>query len=262
MTITLFVAIMAFVLLAIVAIIPLYENYGEYKLLKKVYITLCVILLFCFGILDIFNRFFESKSDKSDLAASITNTSEGLGFKIDKSNNTLSDSLGNIHVDLNNAFKNIGPNKARIIKYPIIKLSSQTGEYNPIITKTNKEDSVQFEFTVLNEGNAGAYNLKGYLALINEHNGEFNIIGDIVPLRINKSIFLLPKDPYSYISLLTYNKNGRDTSFLFVKLNYRDSLAYKNSFTGIYVVHTPDLRIFDADPDSYNKIANLFVGKK
>ncbi|HXU28364.1 MAG TPA: hypothetical protein VN698_14125 [Bacteroidia bacterium] len=62
------IAIIAYIFLAIVASIPLYENFKKYSRAKKVFITFSVICLFCFGGLDVYNKV----SDPEELSKIVT----------------------------------------------------------------------------------------------------------------------------------------------------------------------------------------------
>ncbi|MDB5134244.1 MAG: hypothetical protein JWP37_847 [Mucilaginibacter sp.] len=246
--------IVIFIILALFTAWPYFEKFKDYSIIKRILIGTSIICLIAFGIWDIFSTDSQLKKDKLELEAKMTTTSQAT-----------IDSIKNMLMQMSNAAhtpQNIAENKSK--NSPILRLATNTRNYNPYISRTFKEDSSIFNFTMLNKGNATAFHLGGRLLLAGLHNGKFYILepNRFTDISLNKNFSLFPNEATEYHQPMKIDKNGRDTMYVFMKVDYEDSINHKNSYVQIFTIHSSDLSVAYADEKSYYKIENLLLSDR
>lgn len=242
MSLTTSVALMAFILLAIIAAIPLYENYSEYSRWKKIYITIAVVLLFLIGGLDVWFR------TNDDTMSKIWTAVEKL--VINKKPQDKNDTIIK--------YKNVYPPKA--IPYAFLRL------FNGKVSSTSNLDSVGIDYWVINNGTGDAFKLQiraiavyinnGIIQVLPKH--SFNEYGPSVSFAHTEGV-TIGKETYTGLNIAGIQ---RDSVFFCYKLDYLDSTKKPKSLVSIQRINFEAKLLDESDSRIQRQIKNKLIKEK
>ncbi len=251
------IAIMAFLILAFVTSIPLFENYKKYSLFKRIYITIAVALLFIIGSFDVYLK-CTNPSESDIVLGAIRKLESAIGIKI-KSAIPKPDTSKKIHVETQT------PNiKSKHNSFAYLRLSSKSDGFTPIITKKNKADSISMDYKIMNNGTGEAFNIKMFTILSGIRNGK---IYNFSPLKINSfdsSIALYPSKTQGQpaTTLITLADAPIDSTFVCLKIDFTDSTKRRKSLMRIYQINHDPLYLKEVEDSLSRELKGYLIEKK
>jgi hypothetical protein len=252
MSTTSFVAIMAFIFIAVVASIPLFENFKKYSRVKKFLVGFSVIFLFLFGIVDIYYK----TSDPIEIDRI---------FKIlDRIANAIGGKNKNIQKPIPQAISHYENQFfKKTIGFAILRFSPLSGE-NPSINATERKDSVVIKYSITNFGTGNAFNINLNEFFLDRVNGKYIIQKKLFPSKANKSVVIYPSKTEGLVGF-TYAllaETIRDSDYFCYKLDFTDSSKRKKSFMKIFHVDLIHLRFLEPEDSLYNDIESFLIKNK
>lgn len=244
------IAEVAFILLAFITAIPLFERFKEYSLFKKIYIMTAVILLFLVGCLDVYIRASDpTETDKLiDVIKSI-----GMNNK----RNTLPEVKSKLLTTAQRVSKK--ENKP----FALIRFSPFFIP-NPVLIKTEKSDSLTEKYAVTNYGTGAAYRIKSMVFFATLRNGHIQVQPNPSTYIGNKTQ-VIPADPKIALPAqvpVKMPKRLDDTVYFCYKLDFSDSTKKRKAFSKIYLVDFKRLEYFELEDAEYNKVESYLIKNK
>jgi hypothetical protein len=249
------IALMAFILLAFVTAIPLFERFKEYSLFKKIYITTAVSLLFIIGCLDVYIRASDpSETDKlSSGIKRIENILNGKNKEVKTQKDTSKQKL--IAVEK--------LNKKTFPSFAKIRFDASNG-FTPAVNKTQKQDSLSISYRLVNYGTGQAANIKIYTMIANISNGKITILPHKTRASYNKSLIIFPgQNNGQYgVTTMSLNNSQLDSVYFCFKMDFSDSSKRSKSFSKILQVDKVGLHLNELEDTLYNNIENFLIKNK
>ena len=255
------IAIMAFLILAFVTSIPLFENYKKYSLLKRIYISIAVALLFVVGSFDVYLKCTDpSESDK--VLNALKRLESAIGIK-GKSPLAKSDSPKKVVTIIPIIKYKNAPSQSKP-KYGLLKFLPSHDAPSIGLSKNKNKDSVIVSYLINNYGTGDAYNIKISTFCVWIINGEVEIQEKVTPQKYNSSMIIYAKEfeVLPGTTIIKGNIGVPDSTFFCYKIDFTDDTKKLKSFAGIYRLDTKLMTLPEVENGVYEKIKQYLIKDK
>jgi hypothetical protein len=253
--------IVIFILLALFASWPYFEKIKEYGWFKRLWIGACISFLIFMGCRDIIQTSYDSKTDKQDILNAVKNAVDSVRKDEYYAHQKISDDLQQKQGDIQNSLEDLKSESVKKEKsppYAKIRFDFAT------ISKTIKEDSLQFDYKIINEGNSKAFGLKFFSLVGIFANGKFSVMPKRTIDSYNSNIGIYPGDEgrkavTTYLNIVGVPK---DSIYYCIKMDFVDSSKSKKSSIKIYHLNTLKMYVEDVLSEIDNRVIDALISGK
>ena len=259
---SLVVSMLAYLFLAIVAIIPLVDGWEGFGKIKRFWIIFFAFGFVVFGIWDVSNRFFENEKSTKQITNIIDTTSKTIQAQTSTSTGQIIDTLNKINATVKSRGTGINEGDGSKPLYAYLRLKPAEIP-NPNMEKDPHGDSIILSYATSNYGTGNAYKIVSSDFFVNIKNGIIIPQKKINILKSNPSyiIYADSKEYYSNKEGIIYSRNYSDSTFWCLKIDYDDDSKKRKSFIKIFHADIKNQILTEAPEDVFKKIKKYLIQK-
>lgn len=263
---SIFVSILAYLFLAIAAIIPIWDGFKEFSKRKKFWIIFFAAGFIIFGVWDICNRSNDAENGNADIIGTIKKSSNDIKSNVKAATEPLFDTLRTLSSALQ---EKESPHTSDVsrkeqITYAYLRIKPATIA-NPLLEKSPTTHSIVLEFAVSNYGTGNARNIVTTDLFVDIKNGKIITQRNVPILISNKSyiIYADSKEYYGNSIPVNLNKNSNsDSTFWCLKIDFDDDTKIRKSFIKIFKADFRALTLAEANDSVFENIEKSLRQKK